>query len=1100
MSSAGTPVTTTDRSGTSPFFEAAGTEPLRGEIFGQAYLEEYARQLARASTESMTVARRSIYERLRDDDRLLREAHAAIRTASHGQETLTTDAEWLLDNFFVVEDVLREVTRDLPVGYYSELPRLTVGPLAGYPRILALAIGLVAHSDSSLSESQIRDFVKAYQAEKPLTIGELWAVPTMLRLALVENLRRLAQQMITTREDKEYALTWVAAQGQEARGKREIRPPERKSDATLVAIVQGLRDLGVSAQPIVTWLDAWLEKENTNAADLLRRENRRQAVNQVSVGNCITSLRLLNALDWNAFVEQTSHVEAILRSDPTGIYPRQDFQTRDRCRQIIERIGRRSSCSEVEVAKKVTHLAAAGSDDRRRQVAYYLLDAGRPELETAAGYRPTLGDRKRSLFRRSPSPLYFGLIALFLLATVFVVAELSGARRYAALAVIAAVFLPASELAVGLVNLLMTRWVPPTTLPKLDPKDGIPAGFGAFVVMPSMLTKAESAAHLLERLELHYLANPDPQLRFALLTDFADSATETMPTDRGFADSAMKGVEQLNRKYAEGGPDIFFVFHRRRQWNPSEGKWMGWERKRGKLLEFNRLLRGATDTSYAWQSGKIADPEQYRYVITLDTDTNLPRETARRMICTLAHPLNRAVPDATHTKVVAGYAILQPRMSFLFQTGSRSRFARTLASSAGIDPYQVAISDVYMDLFGRGSFIGKGIYDVDAFEAVTGPAFPENRILSHDLIESNYARCALATDMELLDEFPARYHAYARRDHRWIRGDWQLLPWLMPRVPCNVRGQEGRRPNTLDMVERWKVLDNLRRSLVGVSVVLMVALGWTVLPGSPWLWTVLAIMVAGWPLVIFLINSLWGVLKGTPAVTLRAARGSLPGTAMQSLFSTGFLLDQSRHALNAIGITLYRLFVSRKHLLEWETAAATEQRLGENLGSFVATMFPTSLIAIGLGVLVAVAKPAALPAALPLVLLWTLSPVLAWWVSQPLPVKVTELTETDRKALRRIARKTWGFFETFVGPEDNWLPPDNFQEDPKGEVAHRTSPTNKGLLVLSTLAAHDFGYISMGRMAERLNHTFDTFDKLEKHRGHILNWYDTRTLEPLHPA
>lgn len=1094
-------VSTADRFATSPFYDPNKEGPLRDEIFGQAYLEDYARALAKASESSLDYPAQSIDDRLRDDDLLLHSAHATIREASRGQETLTTDAEWLLDNFFVVEDVLREVKRDLPAGYYRELPRLTVGPAAGYPRILAIAMGLVAHSDSSLNEHQIREFVRAYQAVRHLTIGELWAVPTMFRLVLIENLRRLAQQMINTRDDREYAGRWVSDQITEVRSGNPIQPPERRSDAALVGVLQALRDHGSAAQAIVVWVENWLAENGLQPAELLRQEHRRQAANQVSVGNCITSLRLLNALDWNGFVEQTSVVEAALRTDPTAVYSKQDFATRDRCRQAIERLSRGAQIPEVEVAHKLLAVAAVGTSVRRKQLAYYLLDRGRTEFERVLQYRPRWHDRRRAFFRDHPQITFFGLLALVLSAVVLLVLWLSGAATWPmVLAVIAVSIWPASEIAVGIVNLLITKTVPPTVLPKLESKGGIPPDCATMIVMPAMLTRPDSAAQLLERLELHYLANPDPQLRFALLTDFADAKEEKLPADEGYVQSALKIVAELNHKYAPSGPALFFVFHRKRLWNPSEGKWMGWERKRGKLQEFNRLLRGATDTSYAWKSSTLAGQPHIRFVITLDADTNLPRESARRMICTLAHPLNQARLNTERTKVVEGYSILQPRAGFLFVTGTRSRFARTLASSAGVDPYQAAVSDVYMDLFGAGSFVGKGMYDVDAFEAVCEQAFPDNHILSHDLIESNFARCALATDIEILDDFPSRYLAYARRDHRWVRGDWQLLPWLGFRTPANDRGKGIRRRNVFGLIERWKIFDNLRRSLVPPAIVLMLALGWSVLPGNAWFWTMFAVAVAAWPMVMFLVNSIWGLASGSVMGTLRTARGTLPATAKQCLMSLGFLLDSARHNVHAIGTTLWRLFFTRKHMLEWETAAATEQRLGNDLLSFMRTMGVTSIVAFALFMLVTMTRPWSIIAAFPILALWFLSPMLAWWVSQPLLPPVIAMTDEDRSMLRRLARMTWGFFETFVGPEDNWLPPDNFQESPKGEIAHRTSPTNKGLLLLSTLGAYEFGYISLTRVVERIGHTIDTLEKLEKFRGHILNWYDTRTLEPLQPS
>jgi cyclic beta-1,2-glucan synthetase len=522
---------------------------------------------------------------------------------------------------------------------------------------------------------------------------------------------------------------------------------------------------------------------------------------------------------------------------------------------------------------------------------------------------------------------------------------------------------------------------------------------------------------------------------------------------------------------------------------------MGWERKRGKLVDFNRLLRGAADTSYSVQS---SDPKQLpsiRYVLTLDVDTGLPRETARRLIGTLAHPLNQPRYDAAEGRVVDGYGILQPRVSFRISSALQSRFARLLANSAGVDPYSTAVSDIYQDLFGAGSYTGKGLYDVDAFTAAVGATFPDNRILSHDLIESNYARCGLVTDIELFDDFPARYHAYARREHRWVRGDWQLLPWLLGRKG-HADGESGK---PLPLLERWKILDNLRRSLLPIALVLLLALGWTILPGAAWHWTALAASVLALPLWLQLLGMMLRLFTRGLWGRLRDFRAELTATIGQAAISAAFLADQARLMVDAIGRTLFRLTLSRRHYLDWETAASTERRLGGHFTAFCLDMWPAVALAALLAVLTALLRPEALPVASPFFTAWLLSPALAYWISQPLRHREPTLTVDERRALRRIARKTWGFFETFVGDSDNWLPPDNYQEDPKGVIAHRTSPTNVGMLLLSTLAAHDLGYLSLRTLADRLEKTFDTLERLERFRGHFLNWYDTRSLNPLQP-
>ncbi|HMB07044.1 MAG TPA: glycosyltransferase family 2 protein, partial [Isosphaeraceae bacterium] len=803
----------------------------------------------------------------------------------------------------------------------------------------------------------------------------------------------LDPQVLWVWDERQRAERWVA----EALGPAEapVAPADWHpslpplSDPFVVRLIQLLRDQGAHTAAAFEALDRRLAERRDDANEVLRREHQRQAANQISVGNCVISLRLLSAIDWNASFERHSAVEAVLREDPAGVYARQDFATRDRYRRAIERIARRSGVDERAVARRAVELARAGLESGRGpgrgHVGYYLIDRGESALKAAFGYRPDGREALLNAMLGHPRWSYFGSIAVVwgLLVVALGLAGCAGAPVGLAggLLVVAALLLPASELAVGLVHHLLTLLLRPRVLPKLDFKEGIPEDCATFVVMPSMLLRPQSAPELLERLEIHYLANPDPRLRFALLTDFADSPTEHAPEDEAYLHDALERVKALNQRYALGAPDKFFLFHRRRLWNPSQGCWMGWERKRGKLSEFNRLLRGDRGTSFDVISGDPGDLARVRFVITLDADTQLPRESARRLIGTLAHPLNQPRFEPTQARVVEGYGVLQPRVSYHLIAATRSRFAGLLASSAGIDPYATAVSDVYMDLFGIGSFTGKGIYEVDAFEAATGRIFPEDRILSHDLIEGNYARCGLATDIELFDDFPARYHAYARREHRWVRGDWQLLPWIGRRVPSPA----GRSANPLPAVERWKLLDNLRRSLVPPAVLLLLVLGWTVLPGSPWAWTAIALAAPAVPLLQWLTGTLIGCVRSGSLSGLLNWHRTVPATVGQVAMTVAFLANQARLLVDATVRTLGRLFLTRQRLLEWETAASTEHRLGTGLRQFWVTMWPAPTLAVAIAVAVGLVHLAALGAAAPILMAWFFSPVLAYWISQPRP-------------------------------------------------------------------------------------------------------------------
>jgi cyclic beta-1,2-glucan synthetase len=1126
------------------FAHCHGNEPIRAELFGCEHLETHARRLAEAATVARVTAGQPLLSRFRRNSRALVRAHRFIGEAYRRGERFGSDAEWLLDNFHIISDALAEIRTDLPHGYYKLLPKLASGPLAGFPRVYALAWELVAHCDSCLDEANITCFVRAYQTVTPLAIGEVWAIPIMLRLVLIDNLRRLAEQVVHSHQQhqqaKAFASDLLAAQ---ARGTISAALATRAarrlhlSDQFVVHLLDLLHEHRAVHALGIDWLDRILTERGAASADILRREQQRQAANQVSIGNCVTSLRLLSALDWTTFFERTSLVEVLLRQDPAGIYAQQDFPTRDRYRRVVEKLARGSGRSELDVARQVLTLAGsaereAPSAERQAQsaegntsetsatgaprsalraprctrchIGFYLIDQGREELEAALHYRPTLSGRLQKLLIAWPQAIYFGGLGIVTAAILAGVAAYGVSQITAGSAVgwcvviVLAALLPASELAIGLVNYLITLVVSPRVLPKMAFKEGIPRDSATFVVMPCMLVHPDSAALLIQRLEIHYLSNPDPQLRFALLTDFADAPHEQMPEDDSYVRAAVEGIKTLNERYCPGKPERFFLCHRRRVWNPVQSCWMGWERKRGKLIEFNRLLRGDHTTHFAVVSNGLEQLPRIRYVITLDADTQLPQEAARRLTATLAHPLNQPCLDREQGRVVSGYGVLQPRVSIALTAAMKSRFARIYAGSAGLDPYTTAVSDTYQDLFGIGSFTGKGIYDVDAFDAAAGHTFPDNHILSHDLIEGNYARCGLVTDVELLDAFPSQYGAYALREHRWARGDWQILPWLFPTVPAP---EGGKRLNPLPAVERWKIFDNLRRSLLPPALVVLLILGWLVLPGPAWFWTGLALLVLAWPLCLQVVTGGIGWAHDLfRYFRLRSLLRDLWPTAAQAALSTIFLADQSRLMVDAVVRTLFRLGITRRNLLEWEAAAATERRLETRLAAVWRSMGLAPVLAVILGVAVWLVRPAALPASTPLLAAWFLSPLVAYWVSRPRRAAEPVLTLEERRQLHCLARKTWNFFETYVGEEDHWLPPDNYQEDPKGEVAHRTSPTNIGLYLLSSLAAHDFGYLSLAALLERLEKAFDTLERLERFHGHFYNWYDTRTLQPLPPG
>lgn len=1024
-------------------------------------------------------------------------------------------AEWLLDNFYIIEEQVKVIRKNLSKGYYSKLPVLKSGYLSGYPRVYSIALELVAHTDGRIDEKGLVNFISAYQSQSLLSMGELWAVPLMLRIALIENIRNLCEKIMKSQQEwhKSESLAQLLS-GSNLREEeipalmKEFFPKSAEISPSFVEhLLQRVRKSGKSLPAVTRFLDALLSESNMTSEAVAGLEHQLQAARQVSIGNTITGLRLISDIDWADIFESLSQVEQILRRDPGGIYHQMDFESRDHYRHEVEKLARVYRTSEINVAKKAVERASdavvSGSDMLpQSHVGFYLVGKGKKAL------MGSLGTGKRGGVGLAPSlfshtfALYSGII---LLLTAFITAYFTcysgaGAFRYdIPLMVLTAVvvLIPCSELAILLINSVLGHVFRPAMLPKLELKKGVPEELRTMVIIPTLLPGEKRVKELLEQLEMIYLGNREENLFFTLVGDFKDAAGPDHPEDERILKAAFKGVKELNDRYASDGKEIFFFVHRVRTYNPSQDKWMGWERKRGAIVEFNRLLQGDRGTGYRVASGDLTALPEIKYIITLDADTALPMGSAKRLVGTMAHPLNRAVVDSRSGIVKDGYGLLQPRISVSVPSANHSLFTRIFAGQGGIDPYTTAVSDIYQDVFGEGIFTGKGIYDLRIFQQTLGTRIPENTVLSHDLIEGCHVRAGLVTDIELVDGYPARYNSYSMRLHRWVRGDWQLLPWL----GSKVRDHSGQWvDNPLNALSKWKILDNLRRSLLSPSLLLLFILGCGVLPGSFLVWSGLALAAAFTPVLSHLIHSaLSGSFRMARVKRNSTIMGGFRAAFYQSILILAFIPYQAWLMCDAITKTLVRVYITRKNLLEWVTAADMEISLKNDLRSFWRRMWisaPAALLAIALSLAL---SPITLLVSVPLGLLWLAAPLLAYIISQPYRKKTRELSVEENARLRRLARKTWRYFEDFAVEADHFLPPDNYQEDPPRGAAHRTSPTNIGLLLASTLSARDMGYVSSVEMVERINRTVTTMEQMDKWKGHLYNWYNTITLDTLRP-
>ncbi len=1100
------------------------TELLRSEPFSMEQLKRHAVTLAGQHRADPRPGPDRLLPRLAENAQVLQAAYDVVTAAAAPGQRIVPAEAWLLDNFYLIEQQIGMARRHLPRGYSRQLPRLADGPSAGFPRIYDLALELISHMDGRVDRDNAIQFIAAYQSAEALNLGELWAFPIMLQLALLENLRRVGVRIAQRREARDAAIVWadrmLATAESEPKQLIQLLADFARADVPLTApfveeFYDRLQAQGPALGFIQTWVEHKLFEQGVSAAELSEAAGRMAAANQISIANSIGSLRFVGGMDWTHFVESLSVVEAILREDPAEMHARQDFPTRDRYRHVVEDIARRSTCGEPAVAQEAIALARAaasehGAANRRAHVGYYLVDQGRPRLERAVGCHLSWKSRIARASARVRLPLYLGpILALTAVLTAAVLFDLGRmADGFAPGDPRIGLFVPplviaASALAVALVNLFVTLVLPPRTVPRLDFSNGIPDTHRTMVVVPTLLASRQDVDALLEAMEIRYLGNRDPNLYFALLTDFTDAQEQSLPDDPALIAHARAAVEALNASYSEDRPCIFYLFHRPRVWNPYERVWMGYERKRGKLEQFNARLRGGAHTAFSDIVGDLSLLESIQYVITLDTDTQLPRDAARALVGNLAHPLIRPVYDAKKGRIVEGYAILQPRASIGLTSAGQSRFTKLSAGDSGIDPYTREISDVYQDVFGEGSFIGKGIYDVDAFRQALDGRFPENLILSHDLLESGYARSALVSDIELIEEHPPSVATEASRRHRWIRGDWQLAGWLLPRVPRAARadGTKGKREaNPLSALSWWKLLDNLRRSLVPPALLVLLAGGWLLGRGPVWLWALLVVAVLVLPtLLSTLIELVRKPHERDWLVHLSLTSRSAGRPIALALLALAFLPYDALICLGAIANSAIRMLFTRRGLLLWQLPSYARRNARRSLADFFREMWIAPALALALALALTLeARPGALYA-VPLIALWLLAPLLGWWISRPLAARTPGLSIEQSAFLRASARRTWRYFADFVGPDDNWLPPDNFQEHPAPTIATRTSPTNMGMSLLADLAAYDFGYVTAGECLERIDKTLASMAKLERYRGHLYNWYDTRSLRPLHP-
>jgi cyclic beta-1,2-glucan synthetase len=1072
---------------------AVAPRPPLAEPLGGGGLQRFVSELARDHGKPGRPGEsQQLLPRLRDSEAAIDAARKDLMQAGRLGHGVTAAADWLLDNYYLVRTHGSDIRRDLPRHYSRILP--TLPSREGSLRVSELAREVAARTDYCLNRNTIVHTLTAYQTVEPLAIAEIWAFPLLLRLALIEGLAGLARRVSEAQQMREAAYLWANRLAASLRlgpdvFDRILAQMEKEAVALrphfVVCLAEQLQGDENALVPVQHWLEERLQNPFT---ELVSQEHLVEAAERVSISNIFGSLRALSQIDFTKVFEDVSLVETELRQDPAGTYPRSDFATRDRCRRAVETLARHCGRDELEVSRRAVQMAAGSTDGIEREVAWYLLSEGIVSLESDLGFRLPVRRRFVRSIRRNATTVYLGsltALTIAFLAIAYAWAWDAGMRGPVISIILGALaILPLSELAIQVINALVISLLPPDKLPRMDFKEGIPPEHATLVVIPMMLVDEDVVRRETERLEVRFLGNQEPNLWFSLFADFTDSEQPADSSDAVLLQVARNGIEELNRRYPGSR---FLLFHRPRAWSETEQRWIGRERKRGKLEELNAFLCGEGPQDIL-VTGSL--PLPIRYVITLDADTQLPANMARRMVETSAHPLNAVHIDPETGVRSSGYTIIQPRVSITLPSANATRFTRIFSDAKGTDPYCQAVSDAQQDLFGEAIFHGKAIYAVRPFHQILGRRFPPETLLSHDLIEGAHVGVALASDLELFEGLPQDYATYSQRQHRWTRGDWQIAPWIFPHVPSP---DGGRVPNPLSAINRWRIFDNLRRSLVPVAAMLLL-LAAAVLAKAPGVWSLVVGLALVIPAIVPVLERVGRRFEGS----ILGWQGALDELA-RALFTLAVLPHHAWVSLDAIARVAYRRLVSHRKLLEWQTADMAVAQARHHTSSTLRQLLWISGASIVASIVLWIRGPFDLLNIL--AALWIAAPVIVSWLDIQLakPDKQSVTDDNDVKYLRNLARRTWRFFDELVGPGTNWLPPDNTQLALRVEVAARTSPTNIGLGLCANLAAFDLGFLTADGFASRCAQTFATIEKLERYEGHLLNWYDTNSLAPLLP-
>ena len=1091
---------------------------VKGAILDKNMLCQYLEKLASEQIiKSCSDEKTNPISNLRNNFKFICTTYQLLNEHAKLKITIDPAGEWLLDNFYILEEVVKSIERDLTPRKYRNFVGMGNGIYRGFARIYVLASEIMAYTDGKVEEETIKIFLKAYQNKKALTIEEIWNLPTFIQIAAIQNIREICEKIYDFQIQK-YKAESIIERLVDKKEKNlqifngQIKHVKYKKESMNYAFIEylsyKLKSYGKRGAPYLQILEEQVEKMGTTVTEVIKQVHFSLAVNKVTIGNLITSIKEISRTDFSDVAKEISEIEEILRQDPAGVYCNMDYKTKSDYQSRIQELARKTNISELYIARTLLELAQKNVEnktekdtkmqEKKNHIGYYLLEE--PNL-----LYQRLEINKKELNKEQRAKLYMSIniiLPLYLCFVFFVFLYIHNRKFIFSILASIILYLPLTEILIQCISYLLGKFVKPTRIPKMNYQNGVPKESTTFIVIPTILNNSEKVRKLMKKLEVYYLANQSENLYLGLLGDVTAGKSEEEEFDNEIISTGIEEIKRLNSNYpVEDGIPRFHFLYRKRTWNPKEASFLGWERKRGLLIQFNEFLRKPEKSEFRYNSiEELRKPiPKIKYIITLDADTNLVLDSGLELIGAMSHILN--TPVVAEGRVTKGHAMMQPRVGVDLQSSSASIFSKIMALPGGTDLYTNAVSDVYQDNFGEGIFTGKGIYNLDVFSEIVTGQVPENMVLSHDLLEGNYLRCALVSDVMLLDGFPSKYNSYMVRMKRWIRGDWQIMQWLLPQI-VNRNGNYEKNP--LNPLSKFKIWDNMRRSLIPISIFFTLLLGisttyngWLTCAGlvGIFITTLLAIIDK----IIFKKEIEDGFISASKNFLWKVS--GVTGILYQNLLELAFLPHKAYTALTAISKTLYRVFISKKNLLEWLTAEEAEKQAKTTCKSYYYQMTSNIVAAVILFILALHGNLFQIIAGALLAIIWSAGPYIAYQISKPIiKVKsILKLNEEEKQYLKEIARRTWDFFDCYINSENNYLPPDNFQENRKKAIATRTSPTNIGLGLLSIVSAMDFEFITFSKGIELLEKSMNTIENLCKWNGHLYNWYNTLTLEPLNP-